>query len=416
MLALDEASFDTTALQNELPVLVDFWAPWCAPCKMLAPKVEALEAPYASRLVVTKVNTDEVPVIAQRFGVRGLPTLMLFRGGAEVDRLTGVVSDSKLKGWLEMHGVEGPDRPVVKAPKLGAFFGDPVKKDEVVARVLNAAAQGRLVAGQFSELSAERVTLSALMADSLEFEPFTPKTGLPYAFGMALDFVGCTTEAEVQAIFDAVPAGADVDGIPLRLLEVWLSDRPDEWARLVGDAAIDALRRRWLDLVRAARTTQAPSPADWIQLRNDAAAAYSADYDPYRWVPDLMARLVERLCPPPSADDDLTWALAMPGQGAAGLKKAQARAAGGWGTAEFALTPIEWRWLNEQFDKLPEGERASDAQFAQWKSEWARTHAEAKATMTKMEQDEPALIAPINAALRETLVRLCTEAAGARAA
>jgi thioredoxin 2 len=88
---------------SSLPVLVDFWAPWCGPCRMVSPLVEQMGRDNAGRLKVVKLNTDEAPEIALRFGVQGIPLLVLLKDGSEVDRLVGAVPLQRLRDWLEPH-------------------------------------------------------------------------------------------------------------------------------------------------------------------------------------------------------------------------------------------------------------------------------------------------------------------------
>ncbi|MCW3033164.1 MAG: thioredoxin [Solirubrobacterales bacterium] len=100
-----EATPDAFAqeLASSLPVLVDFWAPWCGPCRMVSPTVERLARENAGRLKVVKLNVDEAPAISARYDVRGIPLLLLIRDGAEVDRLTGAAPPARLQAWLEPH-------------------------------------------------------------------------------------------------------------------------------------------------------------------------------------------------------------------------------------------------------------------------------------------------------------------------
>lgn len=84
-----QADFAEKVLQSAQPVLVDFWAPWCGPCKMVAPELEAVAAEYAGRAVVAKVNVDDMPDLAGNFKVMGIPTMVVFKNGAEVNRIVG---------------------------------------------------------------------------------------------------------------------------------------------------------------------------------------------------------------------------------------------------------------------------------------------------------------------------------------
>jgi thioredoxin 2 len=95
------SDFEAVVEKSPVPVLVDFWAPWCGPCRMVEPAVDQLSHELAGRLKVAKLNTDEEPGLQARFGVRGIPTLALIEGGRERDRLTGALAYPALKSWVE---------------------------------------------------------------------------------------------------------------------------------------------------------------------------------------------------------------------------------------------------------------------------------------------------------------------------
>ena len=100
-LEFTEANFSSEVLESSQPVLVDFWAPWCGPCKMLGPTIEEIANDYAGKARVGKVNTDEAGSIASQYGIQGIPTVILFKGGQPVDRLVGLVKKDKLTEMID---------------------------------------------------------------------------------------------------------------------------------------------------------------------------------------------------------------------------------------------------------------------------------------------------------------------------
>jgi thioredoxin len=100
-LAVTEATFESEVLKSEVPVLVDFWAEWCGPCRMVAPIVEELAGEYAGRLKVTKVDVDDNQKLAIRYSVMSIPTLGVFRGGEMVERIVGYMPKQEVKRRLD---------------------------------------------------------------------------------------------------------------------------------------------------------------------------------------------------------------------------------------------------------------------------------------------------------------------------
>jgi thioredoxin 2 len=98
----DPAGFEAEVTAS-VPVVVDFWAPWCGPCRMIAPSLENLSRRHAGRLKVVRLNVDEAPGVSARYGVQGIPLLVLFERGAERDRLVGAVPERQIETWIEPH-------------------------------------------------------------------------------------------------------------------------------------------------------------------------------------------------------------------------------------------------------------------------------------------------------------------------
>ncbi len=102
-LNLDQAGLNRLLEKSDLPVVVDFWAPWCGPCKMMAPAFEEAASQLASKAVLAKVNTDQEQALGAQLGIRSIPTMIAFRNGQEVARTSGAQDASGLIGWIRQH-------------------------------------------------------------------------------------------------------------------------------------------------------------------------------------------------------------------------------------------------------------------------------------------------------------------------
>ncbi len=102
-LTFTDSDFDSEVLKSDQPVLVDFWAVWCGPCRQMAPVIDSLAEKYAGKIKVGKLDVDHNPAAAQRFNVRGIPTMLLFKAGRPVEQIVGSVPESRLTDTLDTH-------------------------------------------------------------------------------------------------------------------------------------------------------------------------------------------------------------------------------------------------------------------------------------------------------------------------
>lgn len=101
LLHVNDKNFSSEVLQSDIPVLVDFWATWCGPCRAISPIVEELAKEFSGRVKITKLNVDENPATPSQYGVRGIPTLILFKEGKVIDQIVGSVPKARLKALIE---------------------------------------------------------------------------------------------------------------------------------------------------------------------------------------------------------------------------------------------------------------------------------------------------------------------------
>ena len=102
MKELTKDNFEKEVMHSKLPVLVDFWAPWCGPCRLVGPVLDKISSEYASKLVFSKLNVDEVQEIAAKFDVRGIPCMIIFKDGKELDRIIGAFGEPQLRSKIDL--------------------------------------------------------------------------------------------------------------------------------------------------------------------------------------------------------------------------------------------------------------------------------------------------------------------------
>ncbi|WP_295666713.1 thioredoxin [uncultured Haemophilus sp.] len=103
VLHINDADFETVVVQSDIPVLVDFWAPWCGPCKMIAPILDEIAPEFAGKVKIVKINVDDNQLVAGQFGIRSIPTLLLFKNGQLVATQVGALPKNQLAAFINQH-------------------------------------------------------------------------------------------------------------------------------------------------------------------------------------------------------------------------------------------------------------------------------------------------------------------------
>lgn len=369
IITASDASLDTLLNNSDTPILLDLWAPWCQPCKTLAPLLETLAENAAQKLTVAKLDVEQYPAAMRRFGVRSIPTLLLFRNGEEISRQIGMKTLAQLRGWLASHQIalEQHAPPTANAPlRWGAFYGDPSLHEFLFQRLRQNAADGRIEKAFSPYWLDDKGTTSAALAHSAQIEVFERVTGLPAAIACLLENLPAATPAQVDALANALLPGKDVGDVPLRWLHMWLGDSFYPWAAWLAQPALDDLRRQWLAHVGRHLAGTPVAETDWAALHQQATALLqNADDD--QELEKYIAALLALLSPPPDAADAQSWRAISIQLGFALAQLAQIQA--GWSHEERATPARRLAWFKAQ-EAAAEGNQLTDKQIVELRARW----------------------------------------------
>jgi thioredoxin len=296
--------FDTVVLGNSRPVLIDFWAEWCGPCKALAPSLEKVSKNFGGKVSIVKVNVDEVPAIRDRFGVRGIPTLILMNGGQELARITGNRSATQLSVFLDSH--LGTSTFVESAKiALSAFGGDANAKTVYVNRLREHIE---------SKLAAPNEPMwDGNISGGLQFvtnEPLSEECarvlGVPPEVVSLVETLSSyygTNAKNAEFIgdwLDHIPAGANLSRLPAELVVRILES--DTVSKLVSaESALLGLRDELLSMHIAESKGEVVVDSKWqdakqaCQERGVFGVMLAAGASPLRKNPELLDEFIPRV-------------------------------------------------------------------------------------------------------------------------
>ena len=307
-----DATFDVDVLQSDLPVLLDFWAPWCGPCKAVAPLLERLATQHAARLRIVKYNVDQDKESYKRFNLRGVPTLVGFRSGAEVARCTGV-GPARLKSMLDglLQEVPSPG-----SEQVSAWGGDPARKARCVERVRQAIRDKQLfkpALGVRAEIRIDGGELPSTWATGGPGATEVDKLDIPAALAGLYDMFyerlpadGTDTGFALDWL-EAIPVGADLGAMPRDYVHWMLHDADAGVVRHVSpDSEVAGL---WGELTELSGRQAAASVDAWRSLAERSATMRKAlAHGPHEnvWfdqVPHTICNAISVLGPSPDKPD-----------------------------------------------------------------------------------------------------------------
>lgn len=407
---LTDASLDSFLAAAKVPVLVDLWAPWCVPCRTMSPIIDKLAKNSVSKLLVAKIDVEKYPAVMARFGVRGIPTLLLFKGEAQPERQVGAQSQGQLNAWLAGHQVDVSAQPTVQhAEALGwaSFYGDEGLHDFIAQRAIDHATAGDISVGLRSFWVDGKGTTSAAMVHQAESHAFERITGLPLAVGRLLDICGYLTAEQMAALFAALRAGKDYRLVPLRFMHWWLSEESAPWASYLRDPQLVQLLARWQALCADRLAGRETAPSAWAAVGEQAALLRQGYQRPDRQLEQMFATLLQLLAPVPATTEGDKW-----GNIATNIHWAQFQhleILSGWSDEDRATPSKRIGWFREQERKTPEGKLSQD-EITALRAEWAAENAEFLAKENAFHQSVPQLFLPVKARMQQELNRLLAEA------
>ncbi|PWC18166.1 thioredoxin [Brenneria corticis] len=400
IITASDASLETLLNNSDTPILLDLWAPWCQPCKALAPLLETLAENADQQLTVAKLDVEQYPAVMRRFGVRSIPTLLLFRNGEEVSRQIGMKTLAQLRGWLASHQIalEQHAPPTANASlRWGAFYGDPSLHEFLFQRLRRHAAEGRIEKAFSPYWLDNKGTTSAALAHSAQIEVFERVTGLPAAIACLLENLPAATPAQVDALANALLPGKDVGDVPLRWLHMWLGDSFYPWTEWLAEPALDDLRRQWLE--HAGRHL-AGAPAEetaWAALHQQATALLQ-NADSGQELEKYIAALLALLSPSPDAADAQSWRAIAIQLGFALAQLVQIQA--GWSHAERAIPAQRVAWFKAR-EAAAGGNQLTDKQIVELRARWLEENPQFSAKEEAFYRHYPSHLATLRAPLEE---------------
>lgn len=408
---LTDLELDVFLADAQLPVLVDLWAPWCAPCRAMSPIIDKLARNTAGHLLVAKLDVEKYPSIMQRFSVRGIPTLLLFNPAQDPVRLVGAQSLAQLNEWLANHhvNISVPTVHVQQDESLewGSFYGDDELLAFIAARVLLHAREREITTGQSRYWIEGKGTLAAAMVHQPDSNAFERITGLSAALGCLLDRCEYLTVEQVEGLFGALRAGKDYRLVPPAFMQWWLSDGFFPWDNHLRAPELITLLAQWQTLCADRFAGRETTPQAWADIGNLASSLLSGFQTSDRQLEKIVAMLIQHLSPFPVTTDGERWDIITKNMNWAHFHIMQIHS--GWSDDDRATPEKRMGWFMAKERQTPTG-KLTQGEIAQLRDEWKSLNGEFISKENALHQNLLQLALPISTASQTVLNRLLAAA------
>jgi len=304
--SVTEASFDVDVISNKLPVLVDFWAEWCGPCKSLMPTLEKVSAEYDGKVNFTKVNVDENASVRERFSVRGIPTMILFNEGREVARSVGAKSATQLARFLDAQlGIESEIS--VQIPTTFSAFGGDILFKERALNALRAHMSTKAAAPQEPMWDAPLIGALRVAVGEPDMEKCVMKLGIPEEMAATAEMLSTYQGTHLKAAqyvakwLDSVPVGVNLQPLAGDLVVRVLKEKTLE-GYIAGDSTLRSLCDLLISLHLANVEGKAPTEAEWKAVREACDVQASATSE---WRHRAVAAVLSSISCMPNSDSNV---------------------------------------------------------------------------------------------------------------
>lgn len=366
---INNENVDEILNHTSLPVVIDLWAPWCGPCKTLAPVLEMLAKENSHELLISKLNVDEYPELMQRFRVRGIPALIIYKNGQEIARETGTKSLAQLRGWIENQGIALTKKTMPVSTEIAwewkSFYGDPELQQFYAKRYRELTIEGKVELSYQPFWLEGRGSPAAALVKNDDITIFERQTGLPGSVACLLDLVCPDSENQAVELFSVLDEKSSVDNLAISVIANWLNDN-DYWQTNFDDPTINTFRQRWCQAFSAENTNE----QQWAELFSQLQKLMNWQEPELHLLTNYFVSLLTQCSPPPSTTDHASWEQIARNVRWTQIQLAQQRL--GWTAAERALPDQRLAWFEAQEDASPNQELSTieiEELSRQWQSE-----------------------------------------------